>query len=310
MIAGCLEIVRVFLSKRDGNGVAEYFLKNAYQSMPFLEMLKGQSAPRGGTDNQGTLLKRHLQADSYLRAYLDERTPAKAASSGGKVKGLAGLQILDPEDRIPKLRRAQEILFGWLYGELPGAFQELVTARRKGLGARQAQRETERRLEKNPDFIASKKRIAVLEQELLLLERTRNQLPAMRNAFARSQATLLRDIDHPQDKSTHYFIKSFCVAADRADLVEQRHGHPLFEALSTISGPEIQSHQFLAYEHRGELNNGNKKYSDIHYRTIDLPFCLILVEYFKSLRPEGFKVRHARTPIAGKFERALPEYWD
>lgn len=247
---------------------------------------------------------RYFEVLGELKWHIDESKKQQASASSGRLKGLAALRGYDPEGILPKLERTFEILRKWLYNEIPGTFQELQLAQGKNAVARLAQQKLRRTLLQNPLFAESQKRIDRIQKEKNLLERARTRLPLAKATFQRSKNALVRDIVESQENNNGlYFIKSFCVAADRLDEAEQLHGGPLFVPPTEIASKPIETHQFLRYEHRDEVTDSTKKYSDVHFRSLDLPFALMAVEYFKSFKEkDAFAQRPPREAIKGKFK--------
>ncbi len=131
-----------------------------------------------------------------------------------------------------------------------------------------------------------------LEREIKLLKTERLETDKYRERVRKAKELVLREVKN-RPEGDMYFLKTILVAADMVNLgkLRGRAGFTSEAPRETIASyemvhlPELLRYGPNAYENLqqyGSKPQPKMKYSDVHYRTDQLPFALMVTKYFKE----------------------------
>lgn len=240
-------------------------------------------APLPGPTEYGGLKRDDYQrAIAIITAYIEKKKAEKAKKTAVPKKGFGDLKTLVLEQNLPELERIATLLNNWISSSTPGAFGRIkkvsdqIKKERDGIGVLQTNKMMNTELRR-------------IEERFQRWQRCKKQIDQLcvdpekgRVAFQRSIDRLLAYLrEHPERDL--YFIKSFCVAAD-LEQRQERGGPSCFIPAAGFHESEISTYHFVKPGDPGPQKETSNTYTDIHYRSSDLPFCLMAVEFFKSLK--------------------------
>lgn len=225
----------------------------------------------------------HNRAIHALQRLLEDQKASEAGPDPNMTPLEEHAYLLN-EDQKSKLKRALHLLRSWGESRATGILGIMQAAQEEAWKKRQDLEATQPPPALLEEFEHIQKRVTALQEEVDQLKEASRRANPMREAFEQSKAAIVHKSRPGSYKSPLYLIKTVCIAAD---LIDQMAPIPIevsVPPLPRTSTDKIRSYQFL---HRGTVTDANRTYADVHYSTTELPFCYMLVQYFRSRPPSS-----------------------